>query len=161
MKIQNNRNSASRAKTKVVWKLGRYEHSPPSTKELHASAIKNNTAVTTSCATFGKIEAEFFLTSGHTLCFIRLTTECRWFKSKFCGSLVSNARVHSLTLYKGKYHGTADLLFCLFGLSCFAYVKLNTDLLVWSNFQTSKTGGQQYSWYSPYKISEYCLWPIL
>ena len=31
----NNRNSASRAITKVVWQLGRYEPSPPSIKELH------------------------------------------------------------------------------------------------------------------------------
>ena len=35
MKIQNNRDSASMAITKVVWQWGRYKPSPPSTKELH------------------------------------------------------------------------------------------------------------------------------
>ena len=33
---------------------------------------------------------------------------------------------------KGKDHCTAGLLFILFGFSCFAYVELETVLLVWS-----------------------------
>ena len=35
MKKQNNRDSASRVKTKFDWQLGRYEPSSPSSKELH------------------------------------------------------------------------------------------------------------------------------
>ena len=35
--------------------------------------------------------------------------------------------------YNGKYHCTADLLFCLLVFSCFTRVELETDLLVWSN----------------------------
>ena len=35
-------------------------------------------------------------------------------------------------LSQGKYHCTADLLFVLFGFSCFAYVELASALLVWS-----------------------------
>ena len=36
-------------------------------------------------------------------------------------------------LLKGKYHSMTDLLFILFGLSCFAYVEWSTALLVCSN----------------------------
>ena len=36
-------------------------------------------------------------------------------------------------LFKGKYHCTADLLFVLFGFSCFAYAEIATCLFVWSN----------------------------
>ena len=38
MKIKNNRDSASRAISKVVWQMGRYEPSPSSTEELHGLA---------------------------------------------------------------------------------------------------------------------------
>ena len=45
--LQNNRDSVQRAITKFVWLLGRYEPSPPSTKELHAWSFdyEFNTAV--------------------------------------------------------------------------------------------------------------------
>ena len=35
--------------------------------------------------------------------------------------------------YRGKDHCTTDLLFILFGFSCFAFVELAIPLLVWSN----------------------------
>ena len=37
MKIQNNRDSASREITNFDWQLGRYKPSSPSTKKLHAT----------------------------------------------------------------------------------------------------------------------------
>lgn len=46
-----------------------------------------------------------------------------------------------------------DLLFDRFGLSCFAFVVLDTDLQVESN-PNHRTGGQQYSDSSLYKVSE-------
>ena len=39
MKIQNNRDSASRVITNFDRQLGKYEHSSPSTKEHHAHVI--------------------------------------------------------------------------------------------------------------------------
>ena len=49
---------------------------------------------------------------------------------------------------KGKYNCMADLLFILFGFSCFAYVEWTTILLVWSNpNQSSRSSGVQ--WYFP------------
>ena len=41
MKCQNNRDSAWRAVTKFLRHLSRYEHSSPSTKELHALILLN------------------------------------------------------------------------------------------------------------------------
>ena len=41
--------------------------------------------------------------------------------------------------FKRKYHWMADLLFILFGYSCFAYVEWTTILLVWSNPNQSKS----------------------
>ena len=38
---------------------------------------------------------------------------------------------------EGKYHCTADLLFILFGFSCFGYVELASALLVLSNANQS------------------------
>jgi hypothetical protein len=51
----------------------------------------------------------------------------------------------------GKYHCTVDLLFDWFGLVCFANKNKNCQL-VYSKFQTSQTGGQQYSDTSPFSI---------
>jgi hypothetical protein len=48
----------------------------------------------------------------------------------------------------GKYHCTVDLLFDLFGLVCFVNKNKNCQLS-YSRFQTSQTGGQQYSDTSP------------
>ena len=42
----------------------------------------------------------------------------------------------------------ADLLFILFGFSCFAYVEIETALLVWSNPNQLKRGSAM-QWYSP------------
>ena len=48
----------------------------------------------------------------------------------------------------GKYHCMADLLFVLFGFSCFAYTELETYLLVWLNpNQSNRTSACQ--WYFP------------
>jgi len=47
-------------------------------------------------------------------------------------------------ILKGKYHRTIDLLFDWFGLICFANKNKNCQLS-YSWFQTSQTGGQQYS----------------
>ena len=45
-----------------------------------------------------------------------------------------------------KYHCLADLLFILFGFSCFAYVEWTTVLLVWSNSnQTNRRSAVQWS----------------
>ena len=44
----------------------------------------------------------------------------------------TQARITHL-LCKVQYHYTADLLFNLFGFSNFAYVELETYLIVWSN----------------------------
>ena len=52
-----------------------------------------------------------------------------------------NAHLH------GKYHCTDDLLFILFGFSCFAYVEGTTCLV---KIQTSQAGGQPYYNISPY-----------
>ena len=52
-------------------------------------------------------------------------------------------------LRKGKYHCTADLLFCLFGLSCFACLLNKQQLYLFDLIQTSQTGGQPYSHTSP------------
>jgi hypothetical protein len=46
----------------------------------------------------------------------------------------------------GKYHCTVDLLIDLFGLVCFTNKNENCQ------FQTSQTGGQQYSDTSPFSI---------
>jgi hypothetical protein len=51
----------------------------------------------------------------------------------------------------GKYHCTIDLLFDWFELVCFAN-KSKTGQLSYSWFQTSQTGGQQYSDTSPFNI---------
>ncbi len=51
----------------------------------------------------------------------------------------------------GKYHCTVDLLFDRFGLACFANKNKNCQLS-YSWFQTSQTGGQQYSDTSPFSI---------
>ena len=51
----------------------------------------------------------------------------------------------------GKYHCTIDLLFDWFGLVCFANKNKNCQLS-YSGFQTSQTGGQQYSDTSPFSI---------
>ncbi len=51
----------------------------------------------------------------------------------------------------GKYYSTDDLLFDWFGLVCFANKKKNYQL-PHSWFQTSQTGGQQYSDTSPFSI---------
>jgi hypothetical protein len=52
---------------------------------------------------------------------------------------------------KGKYHYTVDLLFDWFGLVCFANKNKNCHLS-YSWFQTSQTGGQWYSYTSPFSI---------
>ena len=55
---------------------------------------------------------------------------CCWSKFHSCCKWSNNlSREYYLT--EGKYHCTDDLLI-LFGFSCFAYVELATDLLVWS-----------------------------
>ena len=46
--------------------------------------------------------------------------------------------------WEGKYHCTADLLFILFGFSCFTHVELASAHLL-DQIQTGKTGGQLYS----------------
>ncbi len=51
----------------------------------------------------------------------------------------------------GKYHCTVDLLFDWFGLVCFANKNSNCQLS-YSWFQTSQTGGQQYSYTSHFSI---------
>ena len=43
--VKQYRNRASRAITKVVWQLGRYEPSPPSTKELHGLRLTESTSL--------------------------------------------------------------------------------------------------------------------
>jgi hypothetical protein len=53
--------------------------------------------------------------------------------------------------WRGKCHCTIDLLFYWFALVCFAYKNKNSELSNHS-FQTSKTGGQQYSDTSPFSI---------
>ena len=52
--------------------------------------------------------------------------------------------------------GTSRPMFYLFGLSWFAYVDLESDLLVWSN-PTSQSGGQPFRDTSPFKVSEYSI----
>ncbi len=52
---------------------------------------------------------------------------------------------------RGKYHCTVDLQFDWFGLVCFANKNINCQLS-YSWFQTSQTGGQQYSDTSPFSI---------
>ncbi len=59
---------------------------------------------------------------------------------------------------KGKYHCTIDLLFDRLGLVCFANKNKNCQLS-YSWFQTSQTGGQQYSDTSPFSIPRVQLQP--
>ena len=67
--------------------------------------------------------------------------------------LLLNREVHwQARPQRGKYHCTAAAYYFLFGLSCFAFVELVQDLLVWSN-PNSQTGGQFYSNTSPCQIS--------
>ena len=61
-----------------------------------------------------------------------------------------NAHLH------GKYHCTDDLLFILFGFSCFAYVEGTTCLV---KIQTSQAGGQPYSDTSHY--GEFSMLPTI
>ena len=66
-------------------------------------------------------------------------------------------RIGTYLLRKGKYHFTsADLLFYLFRFSCFAYVKLTTDLLVWLNPNQS-IRRLSLQWYFPLQ-SKWVLW---
>ena len=48
----------------------------------------------------------------------------------------------------------ADLLFDLFGFSCFAYVELDTDLQVLANPDQSNRRSAVQLWYFPYEVSE-------
>ena len=57
-------------------------------------------------------------------------------------------------------HSMADLLFILFGISCFAEVEWTTILLVWSN-QTSQTLCQPYSDSSPSVSAIWTRWPLV
>ena len=41
--------------------------------------------------------------------------------------------METFVIFGGKYHCTDDLLFILFGFSCFAFVDFASALLVWSN----------------------------
>ena len=41
--------------------------------------------------------------------------------------------IGSSLLFQGKYHCMSELLCFFFGFSCFSYVKLTTDFLVWLN----------------------------
>ena len=45
-------------------------------------------------------------------------------------------------LCMGKYHCMADVLFCSSGFSCFAYVELARDLLVFWSYPNRLIGGQ-------------------
>ncbi len=56
---------------------------------------------------------------------------------------------------RGEHHCTVDLLFDWFGLVCFANNNKNCQLS-YSLFQTSQTGGQQYSNTSPFSIPCLC-----
>jgi hypothetical protein len=61
---------------------------------------------------------------------------------------------------RGIYHCTIDLLFDWFGLVCFANKNKNCQLS-YSWYQTSQTGGQQYSDTSPFSIPCFRCWLLL
>ena len=52
--------------------------------------------------------------------------------------------------FKGEAQLYGDLIFYLFGFSCFAYVELK-QIYTFDRVQTGQTGGQPYSDASPYK----------
>ena len=55
--------------------------------------------------------------------------------------------------HKRKFHYTANLLFIFIGFSCFTYVELATDLLVWSNLNQSNRRSSHIVILSPMVVS--------